>query len=116
MRWLNALKPRLDLNDEERQALTTWAMLGGVAALTFAVGLMVYVLRYSWPESIVAAHAPLLIGGLFNVVYGLLGMMVVMIVAQAVIAIGGKMKASIGAASIEAEAEAKVTVRAQEGS
>jgi len=92
----------LGLNDEQRQSLTTWAMLGGVAALTFAVGLMVYVLRYSWPDAVVLANAPVLIGGLFNVTYGLLALMAVMIVAQAVIAIGGKMRAAFGGAEIEA--------------
>jgi hypothetical protein len=105
---LSWLKPRLNLNDEERQSLTTWAMLGGVAALTFAVGLMVYVLRYSWPAAVVAAEAKTLIAGLFNVTYGLLALMAVMIVAQAVIAIGGKMRASFGGAEIEASAEIKV--------
>ena len=98
MRWLG-------LNEEERQTLTTWAMLGGVAALTIAVGLLVYVLRYSWPDVILAANATALISGLFHVVFGLLVLMGVMIVAQAVIAIGGKMKASFGGASIEAEAK-----------
>lgn len=100
MSWFN-------MNDEQRQTLTTWAMMGGVAALTFAVGLMVYVLRYSWPVDILSANAGALIAGLFNVVYGLLGLMGVMILAQAVIAIGGKMKASAFGTSIEAESETR---------
>lgn len=101
----------LNLTDEQRQTLTTWAMLGGLAALTVAVGLLVYVLRYSWPVEVLVANAPVLIAGLFNVIYGVLALMGVMIVATAVIAIGGKMKASFGTASIEAEAEnARVSV------
>jgi len=98
MRWLG-------LNEEERQTLTTWAMLGGVAALTVAVGLLVYVLRYSWPAAVLAANASTLIAGLFNVVFGLLGLMGVMIVAQAVIAIGGRMSAEFWGAKINAESD-----------
>lgn len=105
--WLRKLNPRptLKLSDDERQNLTTFTMIGGVMALTVAIGLLLYVLRYSWPAEVVLAHAEQLIAGLFNVSYGILTLMAIMVVAQAVIAIGGRMKASIGAASIEAEAE-----------
>jgi hypothetical protein len=111
LKWLNP-RPALSLNDEERQNLTTYSMMGGVIALTFGVGLLLYVLRYSWPAEVVLNHAALLIGGLFNVSYGLLGLMAIMVIAQAVIAIGGKMKASFGGASIEAEAEGSTRVTA----
>lgn len=109
--WIKSIFSRkaLSLNDDERQNLTTFGMFGGVMALTVAIGLLVYVQRYSWPAEIVTAHAAALIGGLFNVIYGLLILMAIMIIAQAVIAIGGKMKAAFGGASIEAEAHADKT-------
>lgn len=91
----------LDLNDDQRQALTTWSMMAGTMALTVAVGVMVYVQKYSWPIE----FAPVLIEGFFNIIYGLLALMAIQIVAQAVIAIGGRIKGSFGGATIEAEAE-----------
>jgi len=107
LRWIENLFSRatLSMNDDERQNLTTLSMMGGAMALTVAIGLLVYVLRYSWPEVIVAANAPAIITGLIHIIFGCLALMAIMIVAQAVIAIGGKMKASFGGASVEAEAE-----------
>lgn len=114
--WIKNMFSRrsLSLNDDERQNLTTYSMMGGAMSLTLAIALLVYVQRYSWPAEIVAAHAGALIGGLFNVIFGCLILMAIMIIAQAVIAIGGKMKASAFGASIEAEVEnEKVTIRAE---
>lgn len=104
--WVRKIFSRtaLGLNDDERQNLTTLSMMGGAMAMTVGIGLLVYVLRYSWPAAIVVAHAALIIGGLINVIYGCLALMAVMIVAQAVIAIGGKMRASAFGAEIEASA------------
>lgn len=98
---------RLSLNDDERQNLTTYSMMGGAMALTVALGILVWVLRFSWPESIVISLAPQLADYLFWVIMAIIGLQAIMIIAQAVIAIGGKMKASFGGASIEAEAETK---------
>lgn len=97
----------LSLNDDERQNLTTYSMMAGAMVLTILIAVMVWMLRYSWTTVLLAAHAERIIDGLFWIAYGLLGLMAVQIIAQAVIAIGGKMKASLGAASIEAEAESK---------
>lgn len=95
----------LNLSDDERQNLTTYSMMGGAMALTVAIGILIWVLRYSWPEAIVAAHAIVIMDYLFKIICGLMALQAVMIVAQAVIAIGGKMRASFGGAEIEAEAE-----------
>jgi hypothetical protein len=105
LRWIRNVMSRkaLGLNDDERQNLTTLSLMLGEVALTVAIGLLVYVLRYSWPDAIIAANATVLISGLFNVVYGLLILMGIQIAAKAAIAVGGKIKAAFGGASVEAE-------------
>lgn len=107
LRWIKTIFSRqtLSLNDDERQNLTTFSMMSGAMALTGAIALLVYMQRYSWPEKIVHDHAALLIGGMFNVIYGCLGLMGIMIIAQAVISIGGWIKAAFLGASLEAAAE-----------
>jgi hypothetical protein len=106
MGWLrNALCAMINLNDDQRQTMTTWSMLGGAIASTGVIAGLIYIMRYSWPDAIIQLHAALIIGGLFNVIYGFMGLVGIMVIAQAVIAIGGKMKASFGGASLEAEAE-----------
>lgn len=96
----------LGLNDDQRQNLTTLSMMGGTIALTAVTAGILWMIRYSWPTHILTMHAGAIIDGLFNLSYGLLALMAVQIVAQAVIAIGGKMKAGFGPASIEASSDA----------
>lgn len=99
------IRKTLGLNADERQNLTTYSVMAGEVSLLAAVGLLVYLLRYSWPASIIQAHASELISGLFNVVYGLLILMGVQTAAKAAIALGGKIKAAFGSASVEAECD-----------
>ena len=106
----------LRLSGDERQNLTTYSMMGGTMALTVAIGLLVWVLRYSWPEAVVVSHAAAMMNYLFYIILAFIGLQAVQVVAQAVIAIGGRMKASFGGASVEAsderavEAEMRATV------
>lgn len=99
------IRNSLGLNPEERQNLTTYSVMAGEVSLLAAIGLLLYVLRYSWPAAIVQAHASELISGLFNVVYGLLGLLGIQTAAKAAIALGGKIKAAFGGASVEAESD-----------
>lgn len=96
-------KAALNLDDDQRQNLTTFSMMAGEVSLLAAIALLVYVLRYSWPASVIQAHSALIISGLFNVVYGLLVLMAIQTAAKAAIALGGKIKAALGNASVEAE-------------
>lgn len=93
------------LNDDQRQSLTTWALLSGVAALSVMVGIGCYLIVYGLPPVVVAMNAKIIIEGLFKVILGLLVLMGVKIVAQAAIAIGGKVMAKFGGAEISADAE-----------
>lgn len=95
------LNKLLDLTDDQRQTLTTWSMMGGTMALTLSVAILVWIQRVSWPIE----YAPVLIDGFFHIIFGLLALMGIQIIAQAVIAIGGRLKGSFGGASFEAEAE-----------
>ena len=100
------IKKSLGLNADERQNLTTFSVMAGEVSLLAAIGLLVYVLRYSWPDAILTANAGSLISGLFNVVYGLLGLLAIQTAAKAAIALGGKIKATLpGGTSVEAESE-----------
>ena len=95
----------LNLNPDQRQNVTTFSMMAGEVSLLLAIGLLVYVLRYSWPDKILEANAGPLISGLFNVVYGLLGLMLVQTVGKVSIAIGGKLKATIMGNTVEADSD-----------
>jgi hypothetical protein len=100
------IKSALGLNPEERQNLTTFSVMAGEVSLLAAIALLVYVLRYSWPAKILENNASALISGLFNVVYGLLGLLAIQTAAKAAIALGGKIKATLpGGTSVEAESE-----------
>lgn len=100
LRWLR-------LTDDERQNLTTYSMMCGTMALTVAIGLLVWVLRYSWPEAIALALASTIADYLFKIIMAFIGLQAVQVIAQAVIAIGGRMSAEFAGAKIEAEAEKK---------
>jgi hypothetical protein len=99
------LKRLLGLNDDERQNLTTLSMMFGTMALTVVLAGMTWLQRFGWSHEVIVQNAPALIDGFFNLSFGVLGLMGIMIVAQAVIAIGGKLKGALGPASFEAEAE-----------
>lgn len=107
LEWIKSLFSRksLTLVDDERQNLTTFSMMAGEVSLLVAIGLLVWVLRYSWPAEILKEHAGALIDGLFKVVFGLLALMGLQTFGKVVIAIGGKIKAAAFGASLEAESE-----------
>lgn len=106
LQWVGFRK-LLSLNPDERQNLTTLSLMGGAMAVTVFVGVLVYLARYSWPEELLPALAPAILDGMFNVIYGMLAMMGVMIVTQAAIALGGKVKGKFGPAEIEASTDDK---------
>jgi hypothetical protein len=105
LEWIKSLFSRksIQLNDDERQGLTTLSMMAGAMAGTGATALLVWVLRYSWPEAVANANAALLMGYLFHIILAVLGIVAIQIIAQATIAIGGKIKAAAFGASVEAE-------------
>ena len=101
LQWLGARR-LLSLNPNERQNLTTLALMGGAMAMTVLVGVLVWIVRYSWTTELVQRLAPEILSGLFNVIYGMLAMTGIMIVTQASIALGGKVKGKFGPAELEA--------------
>jgi len=103
--WLG-LRRLLNLNPDERQNLTTLSLMGGAMAMTGFVAILVWIVRYSWSNELLVSLAPAILEGLFNVVYGMLAMMGIMIVTQAAIALGGKVKGKFGPAEIEASTDA----------
>lgn len=112
-KWMSGTFTRknLDLNDDEQQTLAQYSMMGGAMALTVAIGLLVWVLRYSWPEAVVLQHAATLMDYLFKIVMAFIALQAIQTIAQAVIAIGGKMKASAFGATVEAEVIKEVKVQ-----
>lgn len=101
LHWLGARR-LLSLNRDERQNLTTLSMMGGAMAMTVAIGILVWIVRYSWPAQTLLQLAPAILDGLFNVIYGMLAMTAIMVVTQAAIALGGKVKGKFGPAELEA--------------
>lgn len=103
----------LNLNDDQRQNLTTWSMLGGAIVFTVLTAVMVYIIRWSWPKEIMLALAPVILDKLAWIAFGTLGLVGVMVVAMATIAVGGRLRGKVGVFEIEAETEhasvAKVT-------
>lgn len=103
----------LNLKDEQRQSLTTWSMLGGAVAMTVCVGALVWIIRYSWPDALLASLAPKILDHLAWLAFGCLALVGVMVVAQATIAMGGKFKAKFGGAEFEAQAEPSAPITIQ---
>lgn len=99
------MKLNLDMTDEQRQTLTTWSMLGGAIAMTLFQTILLLVIRYSWPEPLQQQLAPEILKAVTEISFGCLVMMGIMVVAQATIAIGGKVKGKIGMAEFEADTE-----------
>ena len=95
----------LNMSEDERRNVTTIAMMGGMLVMSAAIGAMTWVARYSWKAEALAMLAPAILDGLFHVTYGLLGMLAIMTITQAAIALGGKIKGKLGAAEFEASSE-----------
>lgn len=102
--WLG-LNRLMGMNLSQRQNLTTLSMMGGAMAMTLAVGILVWIVRYSWPTDVMVTLAPAILDGLFNVIYGMLMMMGIMVITQASIALGGKIKGKFGPAELEASTD-----------
>lgn len=100
----------LNLNDDQRQNLTTWSMLGGAMAFTILTAVMVYIIRWSWPKEVMVALAPVILDKLAWIAFGTLGLVGVMVVAMATIAVGGRLRGKAGMFEIEAETENAVPV------
>lgn len=109
-KWFRYIFSRkaLGLDPEERQTMTTYSMLGGAIVMTFIVAILVWIVRWSWPKELLFALAPEILNGLFWITYGCLGLMAVMIIAQATIAVGGRFKGKIGPAEFSAETDEAV--------
>lgn len=101
----------LNLNDEQRQTLTTWSMLGGAGVFTVLTGVLVWIIRWSWPKEIMVALAPTILDKLAWITFGSLGLVAVMIVTMATIAVGGRVKAKVMGQEFEAETDKMPVVR-----
>lgn len=107
MRWLRRIFSRtsLGMDDDERQNLTTLSMMGGAMVMTGLISVMVWIIRWSWPDELLADLAPAILDHLAWITFGAMGLMAVMIIAQATIAVGGRFKAKLGPAEFAGETE-----------
>lgn len=104
LKWL---RQALQLDPNQRQNITTFSMMGGTMALTVVIGLLVWVLRYSWPEAVAVSLAAVIADYLFKIIMAFIGLQAVQIFAQAAIAIGGKIGGKIGLDGVEVEANSE---------
>lgn len=111
--WIKSVFSRrtLDLGENERQSVAQFSMLGGAMAFTVATALIIYILRYSWPDAVVNANAAILMGYFYHLAIGGLVLIGIHVLTQAAIAIGGKISAEFAGAKFAAEVE-KEKIRA----
>lgn len=98
----------LNLNDDQRQNLTTYAMMGGAMVFTIITGILVWIIRYSWPKELLPVLGAKILDHLAWVAFGTLGLVGILVIAMATIAIGGRISAKLGAAEFKSEGETAV--------